>query len=88
MQSFHDIKKFSWWLQNRKGKATLPLVQKKIHQITDQFLYCLCYLVFERVVHDQTEEFLSLNKTLYGYQSSFRKNHLTDTSLSFLNDRI
>ena len=43
--------------------------------------------VFERVVLDQTEEFLSLNKILYDYQSSFRKNHSTDTCLSFLNDK-
>ena len=44
--------------------------------------------VFERVVLDQTEEFLSLNKVLFDYQSGFRKNHSTDTSLSFLNDKI
>ena len=44
--------------------------------------------VFERVVLDQTEEFLSFNKILYDYQSGFRKNHSTDTWLSFLNDKI
>ena len=44
--------------------------------------------VFERIALDQTEEFLSLNKILYDYQSGFRKNHLTDTCLSFLNDKI
>ena len=44
--------------------------------------------VFERVVFNQTEEFLSLNKVLYDYQSGFRKNHSTDTCLSFLNDKI
>ena len=44
--------------------------------------------VFERVVLDQTEEFLSLNKILYDYKSGFRKNHSTDTCLSFLNDKI
>ena len=42
--------------------------------------------VFERVVLDQLKEFLSLNKILCDYQSGFRKNHLTDTCLSFLND--
>ena len=31
---------------------------------------------------------LSLNKILYYYQSGFRKNHLTDTCLPFLNDKI
>ena len=44
--------------------------------------------VFERVVLDQTKEFLSLNKILYDYQSGFRKNHSTDTCLSFLNDKV
>ena len=48
----------------------------------------MLFKVFERVVLDQTEEFLSLNKILYDYQSSFRKNHSADTCLSFLNDKI
>ena len=43
--------------------------------------------VFERVVLDQTEEFLSLNRILYDYQSGFRKKHSTNTCF-FLNDRI
>ena len=34
--------------------------------------------VFQRVVLDQTEEFFSLNKILFDYQSGLRKNHLTD----------
>ena len=33
--------------------------------------------IFEKVVLDHTEEFLSLNKILYDYQSGFRKNHST-----------
>ena len=44
--------------------------------------------IFERVVLDKTREFLRLNKILYDYQSGFRKNHSTDTCLSFLNDKI
>ena len=32
--------------------------------------------VFERVLLDQTEEFLNLNKILYDYQSGFRKNQI------------
>ena len=44
--------------------------------------------VFERVVLHQTKEFLSLNKILCDYQSGFRKNHSTDTCLSFLNDKF
>ena len=42
-------------------------------------LLSLLFKVFERVVPDQTEEFLSLNKVLYDYQSGFRKSHSTDT---------
>ena len=44
--------------------------------------------VCERVVLDQTKEFLSLNKILYDYESGFRKSHSIDTCLSFLNDKI
>ena len=42
---------------------------------------------FKRVVLDQTKDFLSLKKMFYDYQSGFRKNHSTDTCLSFLNDK-
>ena len=44
--------------------------------------------VFGRVALDQAKQFFSLKKILYDYQSGFRKNHLTDTCLSFLNDKI
>ena len=44
--------------------------------------------VFERVVLNQTGKFFSLNKVSHDYQSGFRKNHSTDTCLSFLNDKI
>ena len=52
------------------------------------FLLPLLFKVFERVVLDQTKDLLSLNKILHDYQSGFRKNHSTDTCLSFLNDKI
>ena len=44
--------------------------------------------VFERVALDQAEELLSLSTILHDDQSSFRRNHSTDTCLSFLNDKI
>ena len=56
--------------------------------MTDLALLPLLSKVFERVVLDQTEEFLSLNKILYAYQSGFMKNHSTNTCLSLLNDKI
>ena len=66
----------------KKGSKTDPSNYRPIS------LLPLLSKVFERVVLDQTEEFLSLNKVLYDYQSGFRKNHSTDTCLSFLNDKI
>ena len=44
--------------------------------------------IFQKVVLNQTEEFLSLNKVLYYYQFGFRKSNSTDTCLSFLIDKI
>ena len=44
--------------------------------------------VIEKVVHDQTNTFLTQNNILYKFQSGFRKNHSTESCLTFLNDRI
>ena len=66
----------------KKGSKTVPSNYRPIS------LLSLLSKVFERVVLDQTEEFFSLNKILYDYQSGFRKNYSTDTCLSFLNDKI
>ena len=66
----------------KKGSKTDPSNYRPIS------LLPLLSKVFGRVFLDQTEEFLSLNKILYDYQSGFRKNHSTDTCLSFLNDKI
>ena len=43
--------------------------------------------ITEKVVHDQTNEFLSAHKILYNYQSGFRTNHSTNLCLSFLTDK-
>ena len=61
----------------KKGSKTDPSNHRPIS------LLPLLSKVFERVVLYQTEEFLSLNKILYDDQSGFRKNHSTDTCLSF-----
>ena len=66
----------------KKGSKTDPSNYRPIS------LLSLLSKVFERVALNQTEEFLSLNKVLYDYQSGFRKNHSTGTCLSFLNDKI
>ena len=44
--------------------------------------------IFEKVVHIQTEEFLSVNNILYKSQCGFRPLHSTESCLTHLNDRI
>ena len=44
--------------------------------------------VLERIVHEQTMEFLDKHNILYKFQSGFRKNHSTKFYLSYLTDKI
>ena len=44
--------------------------------------------IIEKLIHEQTSSFLSNNEILYNYQSGFQKNHLTDSCLTFLHDKI
>ena len=44
--------------------------------------------IIERVIHDQTNAFLSNEDILYNYQLGFRDNHSTNLCLSFLTDKI
>ena len=44
--------------------------------------------IIERIIHNQTQEFLDKNNILYKYQSGFRKHHSTDTCLSYLTDEV
>ena len=44
--------------------------------------------MLEKVIHDQTQSFLTKNNLLYNYQSGFRKSHSTDTCLTYLSDKI
>ena len=44
--------------------------------------------IIEKLIHKQTSSFLSNNELLYNYQSGFRKNHSTDSCLTFLHDKI
>ena len=66
----------------KKGSKTDPSNYRPIS------LLPLSSKVVERVVLNETGKFLSLNKVSHDYQSGFRKNHSTDTCLSFLNDKI
>ena len=44
--------------------------------------------IIQKLIHEQTSSFLSNNEILYNYQSGFSKNHLTDSCLTFLHDKI
>ena len=44
--------------------------------------------VLERIVYEQTIQFLDKHNILYKFQSGFRKNHSTDFCLSYLTDKI
>ena len=44
--------------------------------------------IIEKFIHEQASSFLSNNELLYNYQSGFRKNHSTDSCLTFLHDKI
>ena len=58
--------------QNYRPISLLPIISK----------------VIERVVHNQTNSFLTQNNILYTFQSGFRSKHSTDSCLSHLNDKI
>ena len=44
--------------------------------------------IIERIIHNQTQQYLDKNNILYKYQSGFRKHHSTDTCLSYLTDKV
>ena len=58
--------------KNYRPISLLPLISKLI----------------EKIIHQQTQKYLSDHNILYKYQSGFRTNHSTDTCLSYLNDKI
>ena len=61
---------------------------------TDPQNYCSISLlpilskIIGRIIHGQTQEFLSKNKIIYRFQSGFRKNYSTNTCLGHLTDKI
>ena len=48
----------------------------------------IIFEIIEKLVHERTSSFSSSNETLYNYQSRFRKNHSTDSYLTFLHNKI
>ena len=59
-------------VSNYRPISLLPLISK----------------VIEKVIHDQTSDFLNYRNLLHSYRSGFRKNHSTDYCLFFLSDKI
>ena len=66
----------------KKGKNVDPFNYRPMS------LLPLTSKVIEKVVHNQTNEFLSDNKILCNYQSGFTANHLANLCLSFLTDKV
>ena len=59
-------------MQNYRPISLLPLISK----------------ILEKVIHDQTQTYLTKNDILYEYQSGFRKNYSTNYCLAYLSDLI
>ena len=66
----------------KKGKKTDPSNYRPISLLPS------ISKIIERVIHDQTNTFLSDEDILYNYQSGFRGNHSTNLCLSFLTDNV
>ncbi len=58
--------------KNYRPISLLPLVSK----------------IIEKIIHNQTESFLEKHEIIYKYQSGFRKNHSTNSCLSYLSNKI
>ena len=84
--------KLSHFPKDCKLAKLKPLYKKGTKTDTKNFrpisLLPIVSKIFEKVIHDQTMEYLTDNNITYKYQSGFRKNYSTDTSLSYLTDKI
>ena len=58
--------------KNYRPISLLPLISK----------------IIERVIYDQTQNFLDKNEVIYKYQSGFRSNHSTNSCLSYLSNKV
>ena len=66
----------------KKGSKTDPQNYRPVSRLP------ISSKIIERIIHDQTQEFLSKTKILYRFQSGFRKNCSTNTCLGHLTDKI
>ena len=65
-----------------KGSETDPKNYRPISFLS------LMSKALERIVHEQTMEFLDKHNILYKFQSGFQRNHSTNFCLSYLTDKI
>ena len=84
--------KFSHFLKDCKAAKLKPLCKRGTKTDPSNFrpisLLPIVSKIIEKVIHDQTMNYLTENNVLYRYQSGFRKNHSTVTSLAYLTDKI
>ena len=82
-QICHLSIKLSHFLKDCKVAKLKPLYKKGTKTDPKNFrpisLLPIVSKIFEKVIHDQTMEYLTDNNILYKYQSGFCKNHSTDT---------
>ena len=84
--------KFSHFPKDCKVAKIKPLYKKGTKTDPNNFrpisLLPIISKIIEKVIHDQTMNYLTENNVLYRYQSGFCKNQSTDTSLANLTDKI
>ena len=66
----------------KKGSTTEPKNYRPIS------LLPLISKLIKKIIHEQTQKYLSGHNISYKYQSGFRTNHSTETCLSYLNNKI
>ena len=75
-----------------KKTQVVPLYQRKSKTDAGNYrpvsVLCVISKVFERVVFNQLNDYLTANKLLYELQSGFRSSYSTDTCLIYLSDYI
>ena len=84
--------KFSHFPKDCKVAKLKPLYKKGTKTDPKNFrpisLLPIVSKIIEKVMHDQTMNYLTESKILYRHQSGFRKNHSTVTFLTYLTDKI
>ena len=84
--------KFSHFPKDCKVANIKPIYKKGTKTDPNNFrpisLLPIVSKIIEKVIHDKTMNYLTNNNVRYRYESGFRKNHSTDTSLAYLTDKI